>query len=120
VYDILADVPNISLIEPLDYPDLIQVMRRSILILTDSGGIQEEAPSFKVPILVMRDATERPEGIEAGVARLVGTSREGIVSAATTILSDPQEAKKMQGENPYGDGKAAQRIVDYLLKANHD
>jgi UDP-N-acetylglucosamine 2-epimerase (non-hydrolysing) len=116
VYDILSEVSNISLIAPLDYPDLLQVMRHATLVLTDSGGIQEEAPTFKVPLLVMRDKTERPEGIEAGVAKLVGTARENIVSETSLLLSNPEQILAMQGENPYGDGKAAARIVDYLRK----
>ncbi|MDQ7036497.1 MAG: UDP-N-acetylglucosamine 2-epimerase (non-hydrolyzing) [Anaerolineae bacterium] len=119
VYEILADVANISLIAPLAYPDLIAIMRRATLILTDSGGIQEEAPTFKVPLLVMRDTTERPEGIEAGKAKLVGTSRTRIVEEATAILTNPKLAQAMQGDNPYGDGQAAQRIVDYLLRASN-
>ena len=120
VYEMLSRVDNIVLQEPLAYPDLIQMMRHASLIMTDSGGIQEEAPTFKVPLLVMRDTTERPEGVEAGVARLVGTNKDRIVAEASRILSDPDAAKQMQGENPYGDGQAAQRIVEYLLRGAHD
>jgi UDP-N-acetylglucosamine 2-epimerase len=116
VYRQLADVPGISLIEPLDYLSMVQLMKRSILILTDSGGIQEEAPAFGVPVLVLRDRTERPEGIEAGVARLVGISQQAIIDAMDRLLRDEDEYAGMaRGTNPYGDGRAAQRIVDSLL-----
>lgn len=111
----LSDLGNVYLIDPLDYLAMLSLMKRATLILTDSGGIQEEAPTFRVPLLVMRDATERPEGIEAGVARLVGTNRARIVAEASAILSDPAVRAQMQGENPYGDGRAAQRIIDILL-----
>ena len=90
-------------------------MKRSALILTDSGGIQEEAPSLGIPVLVMRDTTERPEGIDAGVVRLVGTRRETIVREASRLLSDPvAHAAMATRANPYGDGKAATRIVECL------
>ncbi len=114
----LGRVPNISLIDPLDYVSQVQLMRRAALILTDSGGIQEEAPTFGVPVLVLRDATERPEGIEAGVARLVGSNAARIVSEASRLLEDPvAHAAMATGVNPYGDGHAAGRIVDALLEA---
>jgi len=117
VGDILSDVRNISLIEPVDYFSLVQLMKRSVLILTDSGGIQEEAPSLGVPVLVMRDTTERPEGIEAGVVRLVGTNRDRIVREATQLLTDPAAHAAMATRvNPYGDGHAAQRIVQAVLE----
>lgn len=116
---ILSGTSNISLIEPLDYISMVNLMKRSLLILTDSGGIQEEAPSLRVPVLVMRHATERPEGIEAGVTKLVGTSRESIVKETTRLLSDPMAYASMaSGKNPYGDGKAAIRIVSALLDHN--
>ncbi len=103
--------------EPLDYDSLVHLMNQSVLILTDSGGIQEEAPSLGVPVLVMRDTTERPEGIEAGVVRLVGTSREHIVSEARLLLSDPlAHAAMATRANPYGDGHAAERIVAALME----
>jgi UDP-N-acetylglucosamine 2-epimerase (non-hydrolysing) len=112
----LGRVPNVSLIEPLDYVSQVQIMRRATLILTDSGGIQEEAPTFGVPVLVLRDATERPEGIEAGVARLVGSDPTRIVAEASRLLDDPvAHAAMAPGINPYGDGRAAGRIVDALL-----
>lgn len=121
VGEILYGVSNVTLLEPLDYPSLIQLMKRAALILTDSGGIQEEAPSLAVPVLVMRETTERPEAIEAGVAKLVGTDRESIVREATRLLRDPvAHAEMATGANPYGDGKAAKRIVDILLHVHDD
>jgi len=117
VGDILSETPNVSLIEPLDYFSLVQLMKRSALILTDSGGIQEEGPSLGVPVLVMRETTERPEGIEAGVVRLVGTDRERIVHEASRLLTDPAAHAAMATRaNPYGDGHAAQRIVAALAE----
>ncbi|HEV2459377.1 MAG TPA: UDP-N-acetylglucosamine 2-epimerase (non-hydrolyzing) [Ktedonobacterales bacterium] len=117
VGEILSDTRNASLIEPLDYFSLVQLMKRSVLILTDSGGIQEEAPSLGVPVLVMREKTERPEGIEAGVVRLVGTDRERIVWEATRLLTDPvAHAAMATRANPYGDGHAANRIVQAVLE----
>ncbi len=116
VNEILRGVPNISLFDPLDYLSLLHLMKRSALILTDSGGIQEEAPALKVPVLVMRDTTERPEGIEAGVARLVGTQRCQILLEAGRLLRNPLALAAMaNGANPYGNGKAAKRIVSVLL-----
>jgi len=113
---VLGGLPNVTLTPPLEYPTLVHVMRRAALVLTDSGGIQEEAPAFGVPVLVMRDATERPEGLEAGVARLVGTRRETIAAAARRLLDDPAERAAMaRSASPYGDGRAAQRIVAVLL-----
>ena len=119
VRDILSGLSNVSLVEPLDYLSLIHLMKRSTLILTDSGGIQEEAPSLRVPVLVMRDVTERPEGVEAGVVRLVGTQRCRIVKEAEGLLRDPVGRERMvTGVNPYGDGKAAARIVSILLECS--
>ena len=93
-------------------------MDRAHLILTDSGGVQEEAPSLKKPILVMRDTTERPEAVDAGAVELVGTSQEKIVAAVTRLLSDPVEYQKRQiEENPYGDGRAAARIIDLVSRS---
>jgi UDP-N-acetylglucosamine 2-epimerase (non-hydrolysing) len=117
VNELLANVPNVSLLDPLDYLDLVNLMKCSRLILTDSGGIQEEAPSLGVPVLVMRETTERQEGIDAGVVRLVGTQRWRIVEEATTLLEDPHAYRAMTTPaNPYGDGRAACRIVDRLLE----
>jgi UDP-N-acetylglucosamine 2-epimerase (non-hydrolysing) len=112
---ILRDMNNVHLIEPLGYPYLVWLMNRAYLICTDSGGIQEEAPSLGKPVLVMRDTTERPEGIEAGVAKLVGTQKETIVREATILLTSREEYEKMaQTINPYGDGKTAGRILNIL------
>jgi UDP-N-acetylglucosamine 2-epimerase len=116
VYEILGGLSNVQLIDPLDYFSLVHLMKQSTLILTDSGGIQEEAPSLHVPVLVMREETERPEGIEAGVARLVGTDRDRIVAEASRLLGNPEERQAMSSaENPYGDGKASERIVRAIL-----
>jgi len=113
----LARLENVHLVEPAAYPEFVWLMDRSTLILTDSGGVQEEAPSLKKPVLVMRDSTERPEVVEAGGARLVGTSVETIVDAATALLTDPAQYAACQiGHNPYGDGHAAERIVDLMLR----
>ena len=117
VYDILGDVQNVYLIEPQDYAPFVWLMNRSDLILTDSGGIQEEAPSLGKPVLVMRDVTERPEAIEAGTVKLVGTERKKIVSEVELILGDKSVYSAMsQAHNPYGDGLAASRIIEKLLK----
>lgn len=116
VREILGGMSNVTLIEPLDYLSMVQLMKRSTLILTDSGGIQEEAPSLSVPVLVMRDTTERPEGVEGGAARLVGTEHDSIVAEAERLLRDPAARAAMATKaNPYGDGKASQRIVRSLL-----
>jgi len=117
VREMLSDLPNMLLLDPLDYRALANLMRRSTLVLTDSGGIQEEAPTFGVPVLVMREATERPEGITAGGARLTGPNRERIVAEASRLLSDPvAHAAMTRGDNPYGDGHAAERIVKIILE----
>jgi len=118
VNELLAGLPNVHLIEPVDYFTMVHLMKRAELVLTDSGGVQEEAPSFGVPVLVMRDTTERPEGVDAGVAKLVGTARPRIVTEAAALLGNPAaRARWPRGHNPYGDGRAAQRIVDVLIKA---
>ena len=112
----LSGPQNVHLVEPTAYPEFVWLMDRSRLILTDSGGVQEEAPSLRKPVLVMRETTERPEGVEAGAARLVGTSAETIVEGATTLLTDPAQYAACQiDHNPYGDGHAAERIVDLML-----
>jgi UDP-N-acetylglucosamine 2-epimerase (non-hydrolysing) len=117
VNEILAGLPNVSLIQPLDYLCMVHLLKRSTLVLTDSGGIQEEAPGLRLPALVMRDTTERPEGVETGVVRLVGTRRNSIVTEAQRLLRDPgAHAAMSTGVNPYGDGKAAKRIVSILLE----
>ncbi len=107
---------RIRMIEPLDVLDFHNFMQRSYLILTDSGGIQEEAPSLGKPVLVMRDTTERPEGIEAGTLKLVGTGEEMIYWAFTELLENKREYEKMaHASNPYGDGYASVRIANILL-----
>ena len=111
----LGNCDRIHLIEPLDVLDCHNFEARSFLCLTDSGGIQEECPSYGVPVLVMRDTTERPEGVDAGTLRLVGTEEETIYRAFTLLLEDKAEYEKMsQACNPYGDGKASQRIRKIL------
>jgi UDP-N-acetylglucosamine 2-epimerase (non-hydrolysing) len=111
----LSGLPNVELCAPFDYVELVRHQRRSRLILTDSGGIQEEAPTFGTPVLVLRRTTERPEGVDAGVARLVGTDRETIVAETTLLLEDAQARAAMTGQaNPYGDGRAAERIAHIL------
>ena len=117
---ILKDVKGITLLPPLDYLPLVHLMKRATLILTDSGGIQEEAPSFGVPVLVLRETTERPEGVEAGTLKLVGTETSHIVQEAKRLLDNKSEYVKMaKASNPYGDGHAAERIVEALLKTSH-
>ncbi len=115
VFRILGDRPNIRLVDPVPYPEFVWLMDRSKLVLTDSGGVQEEAPSLRRPVLVMRHTTERPEAVAAGAARLVGTSTETIVQGVTTLLSDPEAYAACQiDQSPYGDGHAAERIVDLM------
>lgn len=117
VNKILKDVPHITLLHPLDYLPLVHLMKRSTLILTDSGGIQEEAPSFGIPVLVLRETTERPEGVEVGTLKLVGTATGRIVQEAKRLLEVKSEYAKMaKASNPYGDGHAAERIVEALLE----
>ncbi len=112
---LLGATPRVHLIEPPDYVPFVKLMQRSTLILTDSGGVQEEAPSLGVPILVLRQTTERPEGVTAGNAKLIGTDEETIVREARLLLTDPQRHAQMaSGANPYGDGNAARLIVDVL------
>lgn len=114
---ILKGIESITLLPPLDYLPLVHLMKRATLILTDSGGLQEEAPSFGVPVLVLRETTERPEGVEAGTLKLVGTETGHIVQEAKRLLDDETEYKKMaKASNPYGDGHAAERIVEALLE----
>lgn len=117
VNKLLKGVSNILLIEPQQYLPFIYLMDRAQIILTDSGGIQEEAPSLGKPVLVMRDTTERPEAVAAGTVKLVGTDQQQICDALSILLTDPQAYKAMsQAHNPYGDGKACQRIADILAK----
>ncbi|WP_222984995.1 non-hydrolyzing UDP-N-acetylglucosamine 2-epimerase [Flagellimonas meishanensis] len=117
VYELLGDMDNIKLIDPLAYPEFVWLMNKSHLVITDSGGVQEEAPSLGKPVLVMRDTTERPEAVEAGTVILVGTDKEKIVSEASKLLTDDEIYKKMSRlHNPYGDGQACKRIVEYMKK----
>jgi UDP-N-acetylglucosamine 2-epimerase (non-hydrolysing) len=116
VREILGNLPQVHLIEPLDYVPFVGLLDRAFLILTDSGGIQEEAPSLGKPVLVMRDVTERPEAVEAGTVRLVGTDEERIVAETERLLDDPDHYESMaRSHNPYGDGRASERIVEGLL-----
>jgi UDP-N-acetylglucosamine 2-epimerase (non-hydrolysing) len=117
VFRILKDCPNIHCIEPLDYPHLIWLMNKCYIVLTDSGGIQEEAPSLGKPVLVMREVTERTEGIEAGTARLVGTNKETIIRETNILLNDVTVYQSMANAiNPYGDGTASEKIVEILAE----
>ena len=116
VYRLLSKIPNIILLKPLDYLPMVHMMKRASLVLTDSGGLQEEAPTLGVPVLVMRAVTERPEGVQAGTVRLVGTDQQRIVKDTRHLLDDPQAYAAMaQAVNPYGDGKAAGRIVQAIM-----
>ncbi len=120
MHQALGGIANIALLEPLGYPDFVALMEASEMMLTDSGGIQEEAPSLGKPVLVMRDVTERPEGIAAGTARLVGANEDRIVSATENLLDDADAYANMaEAHNPYGDGAASERIADILIEA-HD
>lgn len=113
---VLGKHPHAELIEPLDYLPFVRAMERAHLILTDSGGVQEEAPSLGIPVLVLRRTTERPEGVTAGTASLIGTEREDIVQAASQLLSDQSAYDEMShSANPYGDGKAGERIAQAIL-----
>lgn len=117
VLPLLGNHPRVELGEPLEYLEFVQEMSRSYVILTDSGGIQEEAPSLGKPVLVMRETTERPEGIDAGTVRLVGTDEERIYSETARLLSDEAAYEEMaQARNPYGDGKATERILSVLAR----
>ena len=118
VNEILLGLDNVWLIEPLDYEDFVYLLKQSYLVLTDSGGIQEEAPSLGKPVLVMRDLTERPEAVEAGTVKLVGASKKNIISNIDLLLNDEDQYTKMsQAHNPYGDGKACDRIVTYIRES---
>lgn len=115
VKSLLADLPNVHLIEPLDYEPFVYLLKHSHIVLTDSGGIQEEAPSLGKPVLVMRDVTERPEAVDAGTVILVGANRERIVANVSELLENDATYKRMsRAHNPYGDGKACERIIDVL------
>jgi UDP-N-acetylglucosamine 2-epimerase (non-hydrolysing) len=116
VQDVLVNHPRIKLTDPLDYLDLLYALRHARFTLTDSGGIQEEAPTFGTPVLVMREVTERPEGVDAGVAALVGTHRDRILELGSLLLEDDVTHARMSGTvNPYGDGRAGERIADIVV-----
>jgi UDP-N-acetylglucosamine 2-epimerase (non-hydrolysing) len=116
VYELLNGLPNIRLIPPLAYPAFVWLMRKSYLILTDSGGVQEEAPSLGKPVLVMRGTTERPEAVAAGTVKMVGTDMDKIISSVTELLKDKVIYKRMsEAHNPYGEGKACERIVEWII-----
>jgi UDP-N-acetylglucosamine 2-epimerase (non-hydrolysing) len=115
VYNILGEISNIKLIDPLAYPAFVWLMYQSYLIITDSGGVQEEAPSLGKPVLVMRDTTERPEAVEAGTVILVGTDKDKIIKECLELLNNNERYQQMSAlHNPYGDGKASERIVKFI------
>lgn len=115
VYEILKDSENVFLLPPLDYVSFVALLSNCYFVLTDSGGVQEEAPSLGKPVLVMRETTERPEAVIAGLSKIVGTDEEGIVNNLILLMEDTETYRKMaNGQNPYGDGKASERIFSYL------
>ncbi len=117
VYRYLANLPNVQLLPPLDYHAFVNLMSKADMILTDSGGIQEEAPSLGKPVLVLRNETERPEAVKAGTVKIVGTDQKTIISETLQLLNNPDAYLKMtQAKNPYGDGQASIRIVDVLIE----
>ena len=119
VYEILADVDSIQLIKPLAYPAFVWLMNQSYLIITDSGGVQEEAPSLGKPVLVMRETTERPEAVDAGTVILVGTDKQKIVNECNDLLVNIERYQKMRAlQNPYGDGKASKKIIEHIISIN--
>lgn len=117
VYQILSNNPRVELLEPLDVLDMHNLIARSFMVMTDSGGLQEEAPSFGKPVLVMRTETERPEAVEAGTVKVAGVKEDDIFDLASELLNDPEKYTKMaKAVNPYGDGHASERIVSAILK----
>ena len=117
VYEILENIKNVKLVDPLAYPAFVWLMNKSELIITDSGGVQEEAPSLGKPVLVMRDTTERPEAVDAGTVILVGTDKQKIVSEAHNLLVNKEKYNQMSKlHNPYGDGKACEKIVEFIAQ----
>lgn len=116
---LLAALSNVALIDPLDYPHFVRLLAEADLVLTDSGGVQEEAPSLGKPVLVMRETTERPEGITAGTAKLLGTDKDRIVTEIFSLLDDSEAYSAMaRAHNPFGDGLAAQRIAEIVARAH--
>jgi UDP-N-acetylglucosamine 2-epimerase (non-hydrolysing) len=119
VNKLLSSVSNVHLIAPLQYEAFLYLMSKSYFIITDSGGVQEEAPSLGKPVLVMRDTTERPEALDAGTVKLVGTNSGMIIKEAQMLLDDKLEYEKMsKAHNPYGDGKACEKIVKFIKETN--
>jgi UDP-N-acetylglucosamine 2-epimerase (non-hydrolysing) len=115
--EIFADESRVHLVEPLDYEPFVNLINKCYLIMTDSGGIQEEAPALGKPVVVLRTETERPEAVQAGTARIAGIEKQEIVKVVSTLLNDTKEYNKMANAvNPYGDGKACDRIIEALLK----
>lgn len=115
VFYLLSGIQNVKLVKPLRYPAFVWLMKKSFIIITDSGGVQEEAPSLAKPVLVMRDVTERPEAVQTGTVALVGTDKAKIIEECTMLLNDDDKYKLMSGlSNPYGDGHAAEKIVDFI------
>lgn len=119
VESMLGNVPGVHLVDPLDYPDMVNLISRCYMVMTDSGGLQEEAPALAKPVLVLRDVTERPEAVQAGMARIIGTSKKAIIASASELLADRAAYESMaRGISPYGDGKAAERIIGAIEYAN--
>jgi len=117
VLELLSGIDNVYLVDPLDYEPFVYLMSKSYLILTDSGGIHEEAPSLGKPVLVMRDTTERPEAVDAGTVKLVGTNTDNIINEVNKLLNDKSEYERMsKSHNPYGDGKACEKIIKTLIE----
>ena len=120
VHEILEDVDSIHLINPLAYPAFVWLMNQSYLIITDSGGVQEEAPSIGKPVLVMRDTTERPEAVSSGTVILVGTDKQRIISECNDLIINTERYQKMSAlHNPYGDGEASKRIIEHIISLNN-
>ena len=118
-HEILGNVENVYLCQPVEYLPMVQLIKKSILVLTDSGGLQEEAPSLGKPVLVLRQTTERPEGVTAGCVEVIGMNKQTIINKTNQLLHDPRKYLRMsKAANPYGDGKASQRIVQSILKRN--
>jgi UDP-N-acetylglucosamine 2-epimerase (non-hydrolysing) len=121
VFALLRNIPNIHLVDPLNYPVFCNLMAKSYLILTDSGGIQEEAPSLGKPVLVLRENTERPEGVNAGTVRIVGRKKENIIKEVKNLIENKKAYIKMsKAKNPYGDGHSSERIIKTILRFLND
>lgn len=121
VHDQLKGIENVLLIEPLNYPNFIWLMNESKIIVTDSGGVQEEAPSLGKPVIVIRDETERPEAVEAGTVKLVGSNADLLINEVQHLIDDEEDYLKMSNaHNPYGDGKAVERIIEYIMNLDNE